>query len=112
MKPVHIPEGSPEYEVWLYCMKDIEKAYLKMAEQGCKADACRMVLPHSPKAEIIMTANLREWRHVLRLRTAPAAHPTVQQIMKMVLREFKKNIPVVFDDIPLAEEQASSIAAE
>ena len=112
MKPVHIPEGSPEYEVWLNCMKDIEKAYLKMAELGCKADACRMVLPHSTKAEIIMTANLREWRHVLRLRTAPAAHPTVQQIMKMVLREFKKNIPVVFDDIPLAEEQANSIAAE
>ena len=80
-----------------------------MAELGCKADACRMLLPHSTKSEIIMTANLREWRHVLRLRTAPAAHPSVQQVMKMVLKEFKKNIPVVFDDIPLIEDE--SIAA-
>lgn len=112
MKPSHIREGSPEYAVWLQCMQDIEKAYLAMAALGCKADACRMVLPHSTKAEIIMTANLREWRHVLKLRTAAAAHPTVQEVMKMVLKSFKEYVPVVFDDIPLIELHPTELASE
>ena len=73
-----------------------------------------MLLPHSIKADVIMTANLREWRHILKLRAAPAAHPSIQQLMKILLKEFKAKIPVVFDDIPYDEENSLSekIAAE
>ncbi len=46
-----------------------------------------------------MTANLREWRHILRLRTAPDAHPQMRQLMRPLLAELKARIPVVFDDI-------------
>lgn len=87
------------YQVWLKCMEDIEKAYMKLSEMGYKPDVCRMLLPHSTKASIIMTANIREWRHIFKLRCAPQAHPTVQQIMKMVLKSLHDQIPVVFDDV-------------
>ena len=99
IKPCHIPENSEMYDAWLKGMQEIEKLYMKMVENGAKADQARMLLPHSVKADVVMTANLREWRHIFALRTASAAHPTVQQIMKMLLAEFKANIPVVFDDI-------------
>lgn len=46
-----------------------------------------------------MTANLREWRHIFELRCSEKAHPHMRQIMVPMLQEFKKRIPVVFDDI-------------
>jgi thymidylate synthase (FAD) len=46
-----------------------------------------------------MKANVREWRHVLKLRTSNAAHPNVQQVMGMVLKEFKEVFPTLFGDL-------------
>ncbi len=105
MKPCHIKEETPEYQLWLETMQQIEKNYNAMAALGCKPDQLRMLLPHSVKADVIMTANLREWRHIFKLRCAPAAHPTVQEIMKMLLGTLKREIPVIFDDIPYGETE-------
>ena len=49
--------------------------------------------------EIIVTANLREWRHILKLRTSKAAHPQMRALMIPLLNKLKKLIPIVFDDI-------------
>ncbi len=112
--PCHIAKGSPEYALWLKTMEEIEKNYNTMAALGCKPDQLRMLLPHSTKADVIITANLREWRHIFKLRCAPAAHPSVQEVMKMLLKQMKAQIPVIFDDIPYdAEtESATETAAE
>lgn len=99
MEPPELILGTEAYDIWMKCMTDIETAYNTLAAQGYKADVCRMVLPHSTKASVIMTANLREWRHILKLRTAKAAHPTVRRIMAKVLAEFQRQIPIIFDDI-------------
>lgn len=99
MEPPELIPGTEAYDIWMKCMTDIETAYNTLAAQGYKADVCRMVLPHSTKASVIMTANLREWRHILKLRTAKAAHPTVRRIMAKVLAEFQRQISIIFDDI-------------
>lgn len=112
IKPCNLTENTPEYQLWLETMQDIEKNYNAMAALGCKPDQLRMLLPHSIKADVIMTTNLREWRHIFNLRCAPAAHPSVQQVMKMLLKEFKTQIPVVFDDIDYDIEKCEKIAAE
>ena len=81
-------------------MEYIEKQYIKMSEmEGVRPDQLRMILPHSTAAEVCMTANIREWRHVFALRCAKAAHPTVQEVMKMLLEIFHTKIPVLFDDL-------------
>lgn len=59
----------------------------------------RSVLPNSLKTEIVMTANIREWRHILKLRTSQAAHPQMVEVMVPILKEFQEKIPVLFDDI-------------
>ncbi len=109
MRPSNMEEGSEIYNIWYKTMEMIEKSYLEMAEKGAKADQLRMMLPHSTKADVIMTANIREWRHVFKLRCAPATHPSVRHVMTMLLKEFRKKIPVLFDDIPYGweEEQAA-----
>ena len=65
MKPVNIEEGTKKYEIWEECMKNIEKSYIEMSNLGCLPDQLRLLLPHSTAAEYALTANIREWRHIL-----------------------------------------------
>lgn len=85
--------------VWEEAMRDAEQAYLRLISLGATAQEARSVLPNSLKTEIVMTANLREWRHFFGLRCSPQAHPQMREIALPMLRAFKNKIPVVFDDI-------------
>ena len=85
--------------VWLHCVGDSERHYRQLRERGWKPEEARSILPNSLKAEIVMTANLREWRHFFKLRTASAAHPQMREIARPMLDELKQLIPVIFDDI-------------
>lgn len=84
---------------WESACRNAEFSYFKMLESGCTPQEARSVLPNSLKTEVIMTANLREWRHFLKLRCATAAHPQMRQVALELLGQFKARIPVVFDDI-------------
>ena len=88
-----------KYEIWKRAMMEAEKAYMELIKLGAKPQEARSVLPNSLKTEIVMTANLREWRHFFKLRTSRRAHPQMREIAIPLLKEFKKRIPVVFDDI-------------
>lgn len=80
-------------------MQKIEDVYNYLMEKGVKAQEARSILPNSLKTEIIVTMNLREWRHFFKLRTSHRAHPQMREIACAILDEFKKNIPIIFDDI-------------
>jgi thymidylate synthase (FAD) len=99
IKPVFWPETSDAYGNWLAAMKNAEDAYLNLLKTGAKAEEARSVLPNSLKTEVVMTCNLRQWRHVLNLRCSKAAHPQVREIMLPLLKELHEKIPVVFDDL-------------
>lgn len=72
---------------------------LYLLELGATPQIARSVLNNSTKTEIVVTMNLREWRHFFKLRTDKAAHPQMREIAIPVLRAFQEAIPVVFDDI-------------
>ncbi len=99
IKPLFWEENSEEYELWLQTMQTIEKAYNRMIEMGVKPQEARSILPNSLKTEIIVTMNLREWRHFFRLRTSLKAHPQMREVACALLDKFKEKIPVVFNDI-------------
>jgi thymidylate synthase (FAD) len=84
---------------WLSSMLTIEHNYKELRNLGWKPEQARSILPNSLKTEIVVTMNLREWRHFFRLRTAPAAHPQMREVSIPMLAKFKELIPVVFDDI-------------
>ncbi len=97
-------DGNIEaFYTWESAMQDAEQAYLALIAQGAKPQEARSVLPNSLKTEVVMTANLREWRTILKQRTSKAAHPQMRQIMIPFMTELKELIPVVFDDIKAAE---------
>lgn len=79
-----------------------EVIYKSLRTQGLSPQEARAVLPNCLKTEMIMTANVREWRHILSLRTSKAAHPDIRYIMGKVLLKFKSTYAVLFDDIVLS----------
>ena len=99
IRPCFWEEGSPKYALWRSVMEKAESAYLNFIAIGVTPQQARSVLPNSLKTEIVATMNIREWRHVLRLRTHKSAHPQMRQVMDMVLDKFKHALPILFEDI-------------
>lgn len=90
-------------KIWMDTMYEIEKQYMKMAAAGCTPDEMRMILPHSTAAEVTMTANIREWRHILDLRTKKMTHPAIRQLLIPLLLKFKEDMPELFNSIEYDE---------
>jgi thymidylate synthase (FAD) len=80
-------------------MSETEKMYFAMLEEGCTPQEARAVLPNSLKTELVMTANIREWRHFFKLRCASAAHPQMREVANLALDMCKREMPILFDDI-------------
>lgn len=102
IKPFYLDEGRVSYTNWALAMKEAERAYLTMVELDCKPEEARAVLPNSVKTEIVMSANLREWRHFFSLRACGSTgkpHPQMLEVTVPLLQELKELIPVVFDDL-------------
>lgn len=99
IEPCFWSQDDEKYRVWKQIIEQIESSYNKLIELGSTPQEARSVLPNSLKTEIVVTMNLREWRHFFTLRTSPAAHPQMREVAIPLLKEFKKLIPMVFDDI-------------
>ena len=84
---------------WLLAMEDAEKHYMKMIELGATPQIARSVLPNSTKTEITITTNYREWRNFFKLRVPNTAHPQMREVTISLLKELKRRLPIVFDDI-------------
>lgn len=104
MKDMSAEQIAAVYSEWIAACEDAERHYFKMLELGASPQIARSVLNNSTKTEICITANLREWRHLFKLRTAPAAHPQMREVMIPLLKAFKEAIPVIFDDIEIDQE--------
>ena len=103
INPIYM-EDKDIYKTWENTMKEIEIGYKKMKELGATTDMCREILPHSTAAEYTMTANIREWKHILSLRTTKHVHPSIRQVLIPLLKYFKEEMPEIFGDIEYDEE--------
>ena len=99
VNPCFWPEDSEQYAAWRHSCETAEVYYFGLLKMGAKPEEARSVLPNSLKTEVVMTANLREWRHFFRLRTAMAAHPQMREVATLLLTMMRNAIPVVFDDV-------------
>lgn len=99
IKPMFLEVGTDGWELWHDACAMAEKFYFDLLDFGCSPQEARAVLPNSLKTELVMTANIREFRHFFNLRCSKAAHPQMREVANMLLREFKERIPVLFDDI-------------
>ena len=99
IRPLFLKEGTAAYRIWENACMETETAYVLMLDAGCSPQEARSVLNNSLQTEVCMTANLREWRHFLKLRTSPASHPQMREVALMLLGILKERLPVIFGDI-------------
>jgi len=99
IKPLFWGEGTEQYKAWKNLCEEAEHVYLNLIASGATPQEARSVLPNSLKTEIIMTANVREWRHFFALRTANEAHPQMREVAIPLFNELCETLPELFDDI-------------
>ena len=96
IKPLFFDEGSKAFSLWKKGCEDAEIAYFSLIELGCSAQEARSVLPNSLKTEIVITANWREWRHILKLRCSDKAHPQIREVMIPLQNTLIDLLPEIF----------------
>ena len=99
VKPCFWSESDNDFKDWKSAMQIAESHYMKLIRNGSTPQEARSVLPNSLKTEIVMTANIREWRHFLKLRTSKTAHPQMREIAIMLLNMLVEIVPELFGDI-------------
>ncbi|OPY03503.1 MAG: Thymidylate synthase ThyX [Syntrophorhabdus sp. PtaB.Bin047] len=87
------------YRAWELACQVAEAYYFKLLDMGQSPQRARSVLPNSLKTEMVMTCNVREWRHFLALRTHEGAHPQMKDLAQSMRAGFKEAIPVLFEDL-------------
>lgn len=99
IEPCFLVPGTAGYDMWYRACQMAEQYYFSMLDWGCSPQEARAVLPNSLKTELVMTANIREWRHFLKLRTSKAAHPQIREIAIILLNMLIEIVPELFGDI-------------
>lgn len=95
--PLHeIEEGG---EAWEAAIKQCEESYQSLLAAGHAPQIARSVFPNALASRLIITGNLRNWRHFFLMRTTKESHPQMRQVTIPLLEEFKMNIPILYADI-------------
>jgi len=95
------PEDAPEgcFVNWDLAMQVCENTYEELLKLGWRPQEARSVLPNALAATIVVTGNLRNWRHFMLMRTSRETHPDFRRISIPMLEEFKRVVPLLYDDI-------------
>jgi len=92
--------NKEQRDAWEKACLFAEGQYFKMIDAGCQPQIARSVLPNCLKTEIVMMANLREWRHFVSIRATKKAHPQMRPIAYKIWEILIDHAPSVFEDIP------------
>lgn len=94
-----VPIKCPYNSNWLSLIEYSEFNYKQLLKEKWRPQEARSVFPNALASKIMTTANLRSWRHLLLMRTTKEAHPQIKEICVDLLSQFKKAVPLLFDDI-------------
>lgn len=95
---------------WLRSIETAEESYRALLAKGWRPQEARSVFPNALASKIVMTCNLRSWRHFFLMRTSKEAHPQMRQVTIPLLAEFQRWVPVLFEDIVPESRQVDNIA--
>lgn|SRR5574344_891750 len=95
--PIEMDEKG--YKLWEEACRNAEQSYFDLLEIGYKPEVARSVLPNCTATEIVMSANIREWRHIFELRCDSHAQTDIRLLMTDLLQMMYDKYPVFFEDI-------------
>ena len=101
--PDEIKINPEAHELYTNVMENIRESYIRLKELGIKKEDARFILPNSTQSELILTANFRELRHIIKLRGEKTAQWEIRNLFIEILRILKKKVPTVFKDMEIDE---------
>jgi thymidylate synthase (FAD) len=112
IEPESIRNDKRAHELFHAFMEDSKKTYARLQELGIKNEDARFVLPNAVESQLVVSANIREWRHVIDLRARPSSQWEIRAAAIEILRLLKKHIPSAFEDIVIDEGGKTAARAE
>jgi thymidylate synthase (FAD) len=85
-------------------MDDAKRLYSALQELGIRKEDARFVLPNAVESQIVVTANLREWRHIIELRGSSKAQWEIRTMAIEILKILKDHTPTIFEDLEIDED--------
>lgn len=101
--PESIKKNPDAQKIFMEVIDKSREVYRKLQEMGIKNEDARFVLPNAVCSEIVVTANLREWRHIIGLRGSKYAQWEIRKMAAEILKILKVHAPTVFEDFEVGE---------
>jgi len=101
IEPLSIKNRPEAHSAFVDFMEKARKAYQALQKLGIKKQDARFVLPSAVESQIVVTANLREWRYIIELRSEPGAQWEIREAAIEILKILKKHAPTIFEDFEL-----------
>ena len=108
VEPESIRDKTEAHKLFEEFIAEAKNAYCKLQELGIKNEDARFVLPNAVQSEIVISANLREFRHILCIRCDRHAQWEIRNIALQMLRILKEEAPSVFGDFVINEEMGTA----
>ena len=106
VEPPSIKDKAEAYRIFSKFIEYARETYTKLIEIDIPKEDARYVLPNAIESQIVVTANLREWRHIVELRGSPNAQWEIRKVAIEILKILKKHAPTVFEDFEIDEEKS------
>ncbi|MEW6376140.1 MAG: FAD-dependent thymidylate synthase [Thermodesulfobacteriota bacterium] len=105
IEPDSVKENLEAHSIFIDFMGRAKEAYAKLHKLGVRKEDARYVLPNAVESQIVMTANFREWRHIIGLRGKPQSQWEIRRVAIEILKILKDHVPTVFADFEIDEEK-------
>ncbi len=105
VEPESIKNNEEAHSLFTSSIDRAEEVYSQLQKLGIRNEDARFVLPNAVESQIVVTANLREWRHIVELRGGPQAQWEIRRAAIDILRILKKHAPTAFGDFQIDEEE-------
>src|SRR4030043_1984326 len=105
IEPDSIKENPEAHSIFIDLMDRAKEAYIKLHKLGVRKEDARYVLPNATGSQIVMSANFREWRHIIELRGEPQSQWEIRRVAIEILKILKSHAPTVFGDFKIDEEK-------
>ena len=101
IEPESIKLNEKAHSIFNNFIEESKNVYLELQKLGIKNEDARFVLPNAVESQIVVSANLREWRHIIRLRSSSDAQWEIRNVVIEMLKILKEQTPTVFEDFEL-----------
>lgn len=106
VEPDSIKNNTEAHSIFTKFMEETKKIYSELRILGIKKEDARYILPNAVESQIVATANLREWRHIIEVRGAPDTQWEIRKVAIEILKILKKHAPTVFEDFEVDEKNS------